>query len=159
MSSCTWKVGSFPQERSNFGTMSRLHISGRLQVVSWMLGWHLSLTSRQRLPFDKGEHISLAENCSGEYWQVSLCQSTVSTQTHLPLGHTQYYSLLFFVCACTKDSLTVFCVLGCGKPVGTTGSLKRHLPTFFLLPPIYQWSLEYRTFLHWPNWIFLKILL
>lgn len=117
-------------------------------VSSFLRGYHLIKESR----FHQVKIMVVHSNS---------CVKVLSahTHTHLPLGHTKYYSLLCSVRACIKDSLTVFYILGCVNPVGTTGSLKNHLPIFFLLPPIYGWSLEYRSLLHCPNWIFLKILL
>ena len=66
------RAGLFIDAGRIYKLCAHFHVSERLQVVSGMLGKLLSLISPQRRPFDNREHVSLPENHSSGYYQLSM---------------------------------------------------------------------------------------
>lgn len=82
------RVGLFLDEERVLELCAHFHVSERLQVVSGILRRPLSLISPQREPFINGEHISLPENHSSGYYQLSGLKHYQHIDTFTSRSHT-----------------------------------------------------------------------
>lgn len=89
------KAGFFLDEGRILKLCAHFHVSERLQVVSGMLG---RLLSPQRGPFNNGKHISLPENHSSGYYQLSVLKHYQHTDMFITRPHTVLQLALFCLC-------------------------------------------------------------
>lgn len=94
------RAGLFLDEGRILKLCAHFHVSERLQVVSGMLGRLLSLTSPQRGPFNNREHVSLLENHSSGYYQLSVLKHYQHTDTFTTGPHTALQLAPFCPCTC-----------------------------------------------------------